>query len=57
MVEGRTGGTGRTKVRRLERVAPLSDSCIDGRDEVAFVACELEADSMSSRSTVETLMI
>jgi hypothetical protein len=57
IVEGGTGFKGRMNVRRQERVAPLSDSQMDGRDGVAFIACELEADQMSLQDTGETLMI
>jgi hypothetical protein len=32
MVGGRMGGMGRIKVRRLDRMTPLSDRRIDGRD-------------------------
>ena len=56
-VEGSTGSMGRMKVRRVARVALVSDSLTDGRDEVAFVVCEVEADWICSRRTGETLVM
>jgi hypothetical protein len=58
-VEGRAEGIGRMKERRLERVAPLSDSWTDGSDGVVLVVGELElrVDWMIFRRTVEALMI
>ena len=55
-VEGSTGSTGRMKVRRLERMAPLSGSWADGRGEVGLGACEAEADWISSQRTGEALV-
>jgi len=56
-VEGRKEGMGRMKERRLERMAPLSDSWTDGIDGVVLAVGELRADWMASRSTGEALMI
>jgi len=56
IVGGRAEGMGRMKERRLERVAPLSDSWTDGGDGVVLAVCELRADWMASRSTGEALM-
>jgi hypothetical protein len=55
-VEGSTGTMGRIKVRRLERIELVSDNWTDGRGEVAFAVCEVEADWIKSRSTGETLL-
>src|SRR6266851_8775630 len=60
-VEGRTGSTGKMKVRRVERIALLSDSCTTGRCVSASVESAgcggLEIACICSLRTGELLII
>jgi hypothetical protein len=56
VVEGRMGGTGKMKLRRLKMIAPLSDSLTTGSGSSSWVASEeFGALVSSSRSIGETL--